>query len=320
MKIAVLCVVISRGKNKRRRIWIYLYMIPPPQFFRLCRAVGNGFDRGTVLRKICLIAAGLLVACATVLSGGPAAARAAALDCTLFVDLATGEVLRRDGDCDRRVTPMSTFKLPLALMGFDAGILAGPRDPVWQYREEFDAPKRARKPVDPTIWQTESIVWYSQELTRKLGRKAFARYVTAFDYGNGDVSGLPGKGDGLTHSWLGSSLAISADEQAGFIRRMLLGSVPVSAHAQRMTLAIMPVFESDGWTVRGKTGSGWDRGREGRYDRSRPVGWFVGWAERRGRTLVFVRLRVGDGPIKGPLGLRLRDEFLRALPAMAKSL
>jgi len=243
---------------------------------------------------------------------GASSARADIVECTLLVDQASGNVLLRDGTCDQRVTPMSTFKVPLALMGFDAGILTGPHAPLWQYREEFKAPKRARKAVDPTIWETESILWYSQELTRKLGMPAFRTYVTAFGYGNADVSGHAGA-DPLTHSWLGSSLVISPDEQAAFIRRMLLGDVPVSEKARSLTLKVMPVYASGEWTVYGKTGSGWIRDGNGKFDRSRPVGWFVGWAEKEGRTVVFARLLVDEKPSKVALGLKLRDAFLKTL-------
>lgn len=269
------------------------------------------------MRKTCLIVAGLIIAGMTGISGGSPAG-AAVLECTLFIDHATGDVLRRDGACDRRVTPMSTFKLPLALMGFDAGILLGPHEPVWRYRDAFQAPKRARKSFDPAGWEAESILWYSQELTRKLGKRAFARYVAAFDYGNADVSGGAGARDGLTQSWLASSLVISPDEQAAFIRRMLSGSLPVSGNARAMTLKVIPSFRSGEWTVQGKTGSGWLRRGNGDYDRSRPVGWFVGWAERDGRTLVFVRMKVGDEPSGEALGLVLRKEFLRSLPTVAE--
>ena len=266
------------------------------------------------MRKTCLVLAASAVACLAGLFGGANATQAAALECTLLVDHASGTVLRRDGECDHRVTPMSTFKVPLALMGFDSGILVGPHEPLWQYRAEFDAPKRARKAVDPTVWETESILWYSQELTRKLGMPAFRNYVTAFRYGNADLSGHAGS-DPLTQSWLGSSLVISPDEQAAFIRSILSGQVPVSEKARGLALSVMPAYASGGWKVHGKTGSGWIRRKNGRFDRSRPVGWFVGWAEKGGRTVVFARLKVDDKPSEAALGLKLRDQFLAELPA-----
>jgi beta-lactamase class D len=249
------------------------------------------------------------------LFAGANSARAEIVECTLLIDQASGETLLRDGACDRRVTPMSTFKVPLALMGFDAGILTGPHAPLWQYRDEFKAPKRARKAVDPTIWETESILWYSQELTRKLGMPAFRTYVTAFEYGNADVTGHAGA-DPLTHAWLGSSLVISPDEQAAFIRRMLAGEVPVSEKARSATIGIMPVYASGEWTVYGKTGSGWIRNDNGKFDRSRPVGWFVGWAEKEGRIVVFARLHVDEKPSEAALGLKLRDAFLKTFSSV----
>ncbi|MFF7706515.1 penicillin-binding transpeptidase domain-containing protein [Pseudomonas sp. NPDC007930] len=41
--------------------------------------------------------------------------------CTLITDASSGQVLQHTGDCTTRVTPASTFKLALSLMGFDAG-------------------------------------------------------------------------------------------------------------------------------------------------------------------------------------------------------
>lgn len=271
------------------------------------------------MRKTCLAVATFGLASISAFLGTAGRLDAAGLTCSLFIDHASGAVLQRRGECATRVTPMSTFKVPLALMGFDAGILTGPDKPVWKYKTEFNAPKRARKPVDPTVWERESILWYSQELTRKLGRAEFERYVTAFGYGNADVSDVPDGRDPLTHAWLSASLEISADEQASFLRRMLDGKLPVSDDARMLTLDVMPVFASDGWTIRGKTGSGWRRGKDGKADRSRPVGWFVGWAERGGRTIVFAQLSVGETRAREPQGPVLRDAFLRDWPTVSKS-
>ena len=48
----------------------------------------------------------------------------AATTCTLVIDAATNATLIRVGDrCDERLTPASTFKIPLSLIGFDSGIL-----------------------------------------------------------------------------------------------------------------------------------------------------------------------------------------------------
>lgn len=256
---------------------------------------------------------------------GPASAQTAApnegVACTLILDAASAQALLRQGTCEQRFSPASTFKVPLAVAGYDAGILTDEHTPAWDYKAAFNAPRRDHKTVDPTIWEKDSFLWFSREVVRRLGRKRFAAYVSKLTYGNRDVSGDLGRDNGLTHAWLASSLRISPEEQAGFMRRLLLGSLPVSASAQAMTRAVMPTFQAgDGWTVKGKTGSIWLRTADGEIDRTRPLGWFVGWAEGHGRRIVFARLVVDTRRSATPKGPSVRDAFLKDLPGlMAKA-
>jgi beta-lactamase class D len=236
------------------------------------------------------------------------------LTCTLILDAKSGTTIRRDGVCDERFTPASTFKVPLALMGYDAGILKDAHDPAWPWRPGIEAPKRARKTVDPTIWERESVLWYSREITSRLAAEKFAAYVEKLGYGNRDVAGDARKNNGLTHSWLSSSLVISPDEQVEFIRRLLSDSLPVTKEAHALTRSIIPAFDAPGgWRVHGKTGSIWLRDRQDGYDRNHPVGWFVGWAEKGERRIIFARLDVDNEKSDGPKGLAVRDLFLKGL-------
>ncbi|MCJ8517282.1 beta-lactamase class D [Pseudorhizobium tarimense] len=237
--------------------------------------------------------------------------------CTVVLDAASGEVIHREGSCSERVYPMSTFKLPLAIMGYDAGVLTDETNPRWEYQQRFNAPKRVQKATDPMSWEAESVVWYSQELTRRLGKTRFGDYVAAFAYGNADVSGGPGGTDGLTEAWLMSSLKISPDEQVDFLRRFLNGELPVSDRAMMMTKAITPRFEAaDGWVAHGKTGAGRLRDVAGKPAKDRPLGWFVGWAEKEGRRVVFARLYVANQASDKPLSPEVRDSLIRDLPGI----
>ena len=265
-----------------------------------------------------VFAAGLAVAGLFVTR--PAIAASEIIQCTVILDQQSARAIARVGACDQRFTPMSTFKVPLALMGFDSGILKDARTPRWEYDPSFNAPKRTRKAVDPTIWEADSILWYSQELTRKMGKETFDRYVRTIGYGSADTSGKPGDGPGLTHSWLASSLVISPDEQAELMRRIVARDLPVSRKAIDLTVSIIPRFEAEGWKVQGKTGSGWLRRNNGKIDRNRPVGWFVGWAEKQGRQIAFARLWIGVERPSEPPGLALRALFLKELPKMMKAL
>jgi beta-lactamase class D len=239
---------------------------------------------------------------------------------TLVVDPTDGRVLHRSGACETRYSPCSTFKIPLALMGFDAGILRDAHHPAWDFDPRIHQANRAtdRLRTDPTSWEANSVVWYSQQLTRRLGEARFKAYVDRFGYGNRDVSGNPGKHDGLTQAWLLSSLKISVDEQVAFLRRMLAHRlVAVRAHVQAEE--VIPVFTgSGGWRVHGKTGSGWLTDAAGEADRSRPMGWFVGWAGKGSKRVVFARLQAGAGmPLDKGAGLTVREEMLAAIGGLA---
>jgi len=239
--------------------------------------------------------------------------------CTVMVDVRTGETIRRDGPAERRFSPCSSFKFPLAVMGFDAGVLQDPTHPRWDYQPEFQTTmEQQKKASDPTIWLRDSIVWYSQELTRKLGVARFRDYVERFGYGNEDVTGDPGKNDGLTQSWLMSSLAISPDEQVAFVRRFLDRKLAVSDHAYAATEASLARYPAEaGWILTGKTGSGFLRNAAGATDRARPIGWFVGWGEKDGRRVAFARFNLGNQRSKTYGGMIARDAMTREFAKLA---
>jgi beta-lactamase class D len=267
-------------------------------------------DRRTFTRTLMLAGGAATVAFPGSSGASPTQGRARA---TALADAATGKLLHRSGACATRFSPCSTFKIPLALMGFDAGILTDSHAPAWGYdprvhRAGRDAEKQR---TDPSSWESNSVVWYSQEITRRLGAAKLKAYVDRFGYGNRDLAGNPGKRDGLTHSWLMSSLAISPDEQLAFLRRMLAHRL-ASRQAHALTESIIPVFEgSGGWRVHGKTGSGWVGA-----DRTQPLGWFVGWAEKGKRRLVFARLEAGAG-MSQPGGFAARKALLEAIGRLA---
>lgn len=238
--------------------------------------------------------------------------------CTLVADL-DGATLVEEGDCRTRVTPASTFKIPLALIGFDAGVLQDAHAPVFTQRagDPDWGGENWRKPVDPTAWLKYSVVWYSQRITRALGADRLTQAMTRYGFGNADFSGDPGKDNGLERAWLTSSLTISPVEQIAFLRRLVKRDLPASAEALEKTHRIIETTPApDGWTVKGKTGSAYPRGADGELDPARAWGWYVGWAEKDGRTLLIARLNQDEKLDPVSSGLRARAELLRALPGL----
>jgi beta-lactamase class D len=238
--------------------------------------------------------------------------------CTAVADATTGEMLEQEGNCDTRATSASTFKIAISLMGFDAGALKDAHTPALPFEEGYpDWNPAWRSTTDPAKWIKDSVVWYSQQITEALGQERFARYVREFHYGNEDVSGDPGKDNGLTHAWLSSSLEISPLEQLEFLRKIVRRELPVSAHAYEMTQALVDIGpQSSGWHVYGKTGAGMSKNPDGTTAMGQPWGWFVGWATRGDRTVVFARLTKDTERPSAPPGKAAREAVLRDLPRL----
>ncbi|WP_417588716.1 class D beta-lactamase [Pararhodobacter oceanensis] len=261
----------------------------------------------------CALAAFLL------LFGGAASHAQSRLICRIILDTESGAVLLEEGDCTARVTPASTFKLPLAVAGFDAGLLQSRDQPVmhWQEGEPDWGGASWRGAVTPAIWMRDSVVWYSQRLTRAMGAERLTRYASDFGYGNADFSGDPGFDNGLERAWIASSLQVSPREQVQFLARLLGDDLPASAEAQAQARAITVQSEAGGWRISGKTGAAYPRRADRSFDRARGYGWFVGWAERGGRRLVFAHLRQDMARHEGSPGRRSRDAFLADWPQVS---
>ncbi len=233
--------------------------------------------------------------------------------CTLLVDYKTGKTISKKGDCETRHSPASTFKIPLALIGFDSGILKDEHNPAWEFKEGYTVNKDDdRQTTNPVMWEANSVVWYSQKLTKQLGMKKFRKYVDQFNYGNKDLAGDKGKNNGLTNAWLISSLKISPVEEVNFIKNIFDRKLGVSTKAYEMTQSILPEFKTEnGWKVKGKTGSGT------LPDNIRSQGWFVGWAEKGKQKIIFAKFLIEDKSDL-PSGPKAREQLLAEFPMLVK--
>ena len=248
-----------------------------------------------------------------------ASAASAAPSCTLIADAETGAVLLQQGPCDQRNSPASTFKIALALAGYDSGILTDAHIPLWPYRSKYkswDADFK-KKPTDPSAWLADSVVWYSRLLVQHMGRTKLQSFVDRFDYGNRDLSGTPGFKEELPEAvWVDSSLEISPVEQVAFLRKIVKRELPLAPQTYDKVAAVLPDFQGGGWDVHGKTGTGFQPG--GTKKNVKQFGWFVGWAVKDKRTIVFARLDKDDAKRDDIAGIRVRDAFIAALPSLVR--
>lgn len=230
----------------------------------------------------------------------------------------TPVVVYNEKQCERRFSPGSTFKIVTSLMGYDKNILIDEHHPVINYQPSFNGAFPAwRQAQDPTSWIKYSVVWYSQQILPQIGMPAIKDYLKKFNYGNQDMSGDPGKNNGLENAWLSSSLKISAVEQIAFLKKFLLGQLPVSKHAVQMTENILyNETLSNGWLLYGKPGSGFGEPTNTTYDTNSRLGWFVGWVQKDNQIYVFATNFLGPknyGVVPGPQAKELTKEIIKQL-------
>jgi beta-lactamase class D len=216
-------------------------------------------------------------------------------------DVAGGRTVRHGGPLARaRTSPCSTFKIPNSVIGLETGVIPDasfvlPWDGVRRPRAEWNRDHDLRSAME------HSVVWYYQELARRVGPERMRHWVSALRYGNEDVSG------GLDRFWLGSSLRISPDEQVDFLARLHAGELAASARSIAVVKDILSREPpGPGIVYRGKTGSCQDP------DAPDPHGWWVGSVEKEGRLFLYAALI--EGP--GASGMVCRPMAEKALAAL----
>lgn len=220
--------------------------------------------------------------------------------CFLLYEMGVGQIRANPStSCATRVSPQSTFKIPHALAAVDAGVI----------QDAGTLLKYDGRAVDQEIWRRDhtlatamrySVVWYFQEIAKRLGADRERAYLDALEYGNRDAS------SGLTTFWLGGSLAISPDEQQGFLLKLYAGRLPVKPRSLdivrrlliqpngRVTNALGEHPFAQPWpkdaVVSAKTGAG-------STGDGRAVRWLVGHVRRGPRSWIFVSNVVSDADL-----------------------
>jgi beta-lactamase class D len=199
-----------------------------------------------------------------------------------------------------RFLPASTFKIPNSLIALETGVVA---DEHTVFR--WDGAKRWvaewNRDHDLASAFANSVVWYYQEVARKVGAKRMRHWLALARYGNADIGG------GIDRFWLDGALRISEREQVDFLVRLYRGELPFSRRSQQIVKQIMVSEQTPSYTIRAKTG--WAV----RTDRQ--IGWWVGWVESGERVTFFATNIETAHPSPGftPARLSITKEALRHL-------
>jgi bla regulator protein BlaR1 len=213
-------------------------------------------------------------------------------------DLQGGAFLRHDpARAAQRLPPQSTFKIPNALIALDTGVADGPGFALKWDGVQRSWPGWNRDQTLATAIQY-SVVWYFQEIARRIGPERMQLYLKSLEYGNADTSG------GIDTFWLGSSLTISAEEQVRFLRGLVEEKLPLSARAMEQVKTMLEVGRNDKAVLYGKTGTEVSEGKA-------TLGWFVGWLERGSRTYVFATNLAAAEGADGKKARAVTEDILR---------
>jgi beta-lactamase class D len=198
-------------------------------------------------------------------------------------DVTGGRAVRHDPAlAATRAAPCSTFKIPNSIIGLETGVLADASSVLsWDGKTRDVAAWNRDHDLRSAI--RDSVVWYYQELARRVGEERMRGWLASLRYGNQDISG------GIDRFWLGSSLRISPDEQVDFLARLHAGELPATARSVGIVKEILVQDGPPGVVYRGKTGSCRDPGA------AAPHGWWVGSVERDARLYVFAARIEGEG-------------------------
>lgn len=189
--------------------------------------------------------------------------------CFIVYDLKRDRYIRYNPDhCQKRFIPASTFKIFNSLVALETKAIANENIVIpWDGVVNNEFLEWNQDQTMRTAFK-RSVVWFYQELARRVGNERMRKYIQASGYGNQDI------GDKVDTFWLKGKLRISPEEQIKFLVMLYKENLPFAPAVMQTVKDIMVIDRQEHYTLRGKTGWGRD------VDGMKNIGWYVGYLER----------------------------------------
>lgn len=168
-------------------------------------------------------------------------------------------------------SPASTFKICNSLIGLETGVIPDKsfvigwdsinRNPIWDQNHTLESAFK------------HSVVWYYQELAKRVGYERMKYWVDKVNYGNKNIAG------GIEQFWLRGGLKISPKQQIDFLRQLYFNQLPFTKRNMNIVKELMLIKDASTYQVYAK--SGW--GMEGDQD----IGWYVGYVKSKDNVYFF---------------------------------
>ncbi|SEG45852.1 penicillin-binding transpeptidase domain-containing protein [Paenibacillus sp. UNC499MF] len=207
--------------------------------------------------------------------------------------------------CEKRLSPASTFKITSSLIGLETGAVDENTVVPWD-GHPYRYPEWNK---DHTLASAlaNSVTWFYQKMAVRIGSGHMQDYLHRIGYGNEDIQG------GIDTFWLGSSLQISAVEQVDFLAKLYGDRLPFSAKTSGLVKRML-VLEKQGVAVlSGKTGTCNAGACVSEEPRNDVLGWFVGHLEKDGQEYVFALNVEADMKANGSAARKIAVEILRKM-------
>ncbi|MBK8069359.1 MAG: class D beta-lactamase [Rhodanobacteraceae bacterium] len=171
--------------------------------------------------------------------------------------------------------PCSTYLIPHFAIALGTGVLKDSDS-----RIAFDPAKHPDSANWPASWKRDqtfdtalkdSVQWYAQELSTRIGSARLQQNLKRIKYGNADLSG------GLDKFWMSSSLRVTSFQQLDFLRNFREGKLGFNRRITKALQEAMVIERTPDYSLYGKYGS--CPMPDGSY-----IGWLVGYAERGGKV------------------------------------
>jgi beta-lactamase class D len=196
----------------------------------------------------------------------------------LLDDGTTLQSVMRGLDVGERFNPCSTYKLPHALMGLEAGVIKADSIKRCDPKECHDN----HGSLDlKTAIQVSCVSWFRQ-LARALGKAREEALLARIGYPCKTITGP------LDSFWLSGDFRVSAYDQMAWIRRFYTEDLNVKPEHLATVRAMSFRSNHAGWRIFGKTGSS-----------TESYGWFVGKLEKGFRRIFVTLFLEGDAPYMG---------------------
>jgi beta-lactamase class D len=149
---------------------------------------------------------------------------------------------------DSGYLPASTFKIPNSVIALEEKVIADTGQIFrWDGKEWPNESWNRDQTLRSAV--RHSCIWVFFLIAEKVGIEKYYRYINAFNYGNRNLSGPPGR------FWLAGEFRISAFQQVEFLRKFYDYDLNVSRESIDKVKDIIILENADDYRLSGKTGS-----------------------------------------------------------------